>query len=85
MFKIRLRNPKSFSEKVRESDLDPDIKEVFIGRKTVFSIMGFIVGGILFGSSLWVYATDYIGLFPTMLIGFILFIISGILSREFKK
>jgi hypothetical protein len=86
MFKFRLgSSKKTFADKVKQSDLDPEIKEIFIGRKTIFSIMGFIVGGVMFGNALLMYAVEHLGLFATMLIGFILFIISGILSREFKR
>lgn len=86
IFKLRLRPEKnSFADKVKQSDLDPDIKEVFLGKKTVFSLMGFIVGGILFGNGLWLTMSSQLGIPATMIIGFILFIISGILSQEFRK
>lgn len=86
MFKFRTVNSKeTFAEKVKKSDLDPEIKEIFLGRRTIFSLIGFIVGGILFGNGLWQYTNTYIGTFATMLVGLIVFIISGVLGREFKK
>lgn len=86
MFKFRLKPKQSnFAEKVKSSDLNPEVKEIFIGRNTIFSLLAFIVGGILFGSSLWMYVKEYLGLPLTMLAGLFLFIIGGILAKAFRK
>ena len=86
MLKFKSANSKkTFAQKVKHSDLDPDIKEIFIGRRTIFSLIGFIVGGILFGNALWEYASEYLGPFATMLVGLIVFIISGVLGQRFNK
>ena len=76
---------KTIADRMKNSDIDPEIKEVFIGRNTVFSLIGFIVGGILFGNALWRYSEAALGTFATMLAGLIIFIISGIMNRQFRK
>lgn len=86
MFGIKLANQKkTFAQKVKSSDLDPEIKEIFLGRRTIFSLIGFIVGGILFGNALWYYTNEFLGTFATMLVGLIVFIISGVLGKQFRK
>lgn len=82
---FRKKEP-TFTDKVKKSDnIHPEIKELFIGRRTIFSLMGFIVGGILFGSSLWEYSKEEVGLPLTMLAGIAIFTISGIVGKEFRK
>ena len=61
------------------------VKEVFIGHRTIFSLIGFTVGGILVGRSIWEYSKDVLGLPTTILLGLLIFTVSGIISREFKK
>ena len=84
MYKIGFKK-KTFADRVKNSDLDPEIKEIFIGRNTIFSLIGFIVGGILFGNALWYYSSNALGTFATMLVGLIIFVISGVIARQFKK
>lgn len=60
------------------------MKEIFIGKRTVFSILGFIVGGIIVGRSLWEYLMRYFSLPIVILIGFAIFVFSGITLHEFK-
>ena len=67
-----------------EKGLKYEMKEVFIGHRTIFSVMGFIVGGILIGRSLWEYTNNNYGLGITFLLGFIIFTLSGIILHEFK-
>lgn len=87
MFKLKLRpKPPTLTDTIKGSkQIHPEIKEALIGRKTIFTLMGLIVGGILFGSSLWVYTERYLGLPLTMIAGLIIFIISGIVGKEFRK
>ena len=54
------------------------MKEVFIGKRTAFSILGFIVGGLVVGRSVWEYLMRYFSLPVVILIGFLIFIVSGI-------
>lgn len=60
------------------------MKEIFIGKRTVFSILGFIVGGIIVGRSLWEYLMHYFSIPIVILIGFAIFVFSGITLHEFK-
>ena len=62
-----------------------DFKEIFVGKKTFLTLGGFSVGSILIGRSLWEYGKDYIGIFPTFLIGILIFIVSGFILKKFRK
>ncbi|MCK5608923.1 hypothetical protein KAR91_44025 [Candidatus Pacearchaeota archaeon] len=59
------------------------MKEIFIGKRTIFSIAGFIVGGIMVGRSIWEYSVQYLDLPLTLLIGFLIFTFSGLALHEF--
>ena len=59
------------------------MKEIFIGKRTAFSILGFIVGCLLIGRSVWEYSVNYFGLPVTILVGFVVFILSGLSLHEF--
>ena len=59
------------------------IKEIFIGKRTIFSIAGFIVGGILVGRSVWEYSMQYLGLPLTIVVGLVVFVFSGLSLHEF--
>ena len=59
------------------------VKEVFIGHHTVFSLIGYTVGGILVGRSIWQYSQEVLGLPYTILLGLLIFAVSGIISGQF--
>ena len=59
------------------------MKEIFIGKRTIFSIAGFIVGGIMVGRSVWEYSVQYIGLPLTIAVGMVIFVFSGLSLHEF--
>ena len=61
------------------------MKEIFIGHRTVFSILGFIVGGLIVGRSIWEYLMRYFSLPVVILIGFLIFLVSGIVLHEFRE
>lgn len=67
------------------NELDYELKEIFVGHRTVFSIVGFTVGGILIGHSLWEFLNDYIGILGALLFGLLLFTLSGIALHKFRK
>ena len=64
--------------------LNQDVTEVFIGKKTIFFLLGFSIGGILVGRTLWEYMRYAIPLPYIMLIGVSLFAVSGMALRSFK-
>jgi len=64
--------------------INNELKEVFVGHHTLFSVMGFTVGGILIGETLKVWLHFYAGLFPTLIIGFLLLLGSGITLHKFS-
>jgi hypothetical protein len=79
-FHIKHRKKSSGKEKG-----EYEIKEIFIGHHTIFSMMGFIVGGILIGRSIWQYSSDSLGLPLTILLGIFIFTVSGYFSGQFNK
>ncbi len=78
---------KGVSLKVKEYNhsLNYEIKEVFVGHNTLLSLLGFVTGGILVGRSFWEYGKIYLGLPTTIIIGVIIFTISGIILKRFHK
>ena len=61
------------------------MKEIFIGKRTIFSILGFIVGGLVVGRSVWEYLMRYFSLPVVILIGIAIFTFSGIALHEFRE
>ena len=60
-----------------------EIHEMFIGKHTIFSLIGLTVGGSLMAKSLWTWLTQRIGLGGTLLVGFLLFVTSAFIMRAF--
>ena len=65
--------------------LNYEIKELFVGRRTLFSVVGFVIGGMLMGRTLWEYGRELIGLPLTFTIGCVLFLISGMVLHSFHE
>ena len=63
--------------------LDYEMKSIFIGHRTVFSLLGFIVGGILVGRSIWHYLYESLPLYWVIIIGVVVFVVSGLILHEF--
>jgi hypothetical protein len=61
------------------------IHEVFISTKAIVAFLGFSVGGVLVGRSIWEYGVHYLGLEYTAIIGMIIFIISGLILHKFNR
>lgn len=82
-----LHRKKSITEKVTNSEkvVGKEVRELFIGRRTIFSLVGFIVGGVMVGNSLHDVIREQVDVTWAFVIGFILFVISGILSQQFAK
>ncbi|MBU1118305.1 hypothetical protein KKH43_00290 [Patescibacteria group bacterium] len=68
-----------------EEKIGYEAKEVFVGNRTIFSVTGFVVGGILIGRSLWEYGNDYIGLPLTIVTGVLLILVSGVALGHFHS
>lgn len=64
--------------------INNELKEVFVGHHTLFSVIGFTVGGILIGETLKHWLHDYIGLPMTLLVGVILLLVSGMTLHKFS-
>ncbi len=79
---------RGFHFKIRHyhhNNLEYEVKEVFVGHNTLFSLLGFVMGGILVGRSLWEYSRTYLGLPLTIIVGTIIFTISGISLHKFHQ
>jgi hypothetical protein len=65
--------------------LNYEIKKVFLSLNTIFTLVGFTVGGILMGRTLWEIFRVSMGLSWTFFVGFLLFGGAGLLSGKFHK
>lgn len=85
---MRLRNKnqkKRLTFNVQLQRKGHGIHEIFISTKTIIAFLGFSVGGLLVGRSLWEYGIEYIGLNYTALSGILVFIISGLILHKFNR
>ena len=64
--------------------INNELKEIFVGHHTLFSVIGFTVGGILVGETLKEWAHVYIGLPATLIIGLILILLTGLTLHKFS-
>lgn len=65
--------------------IQPELKELVIGRKTILSLLSFGVGSVMIGNFIWNLTADYFGHALAGTIGLILFLIGGVIRHEFKK
>lgn len=68
-----------------DDDMQHEIREMFIGHHTVFSVMGVIVGGSLVAKTLWHWMVSVWGSEITFVIGFVLFVVSGLWLHSFDE
>lgn len=88
MLKIKPKESKSgVSMDVHHYDGETEynIKEIFVGHRTIFSIIGFTVGGILIGHSLWEFLNGHVGILGALFVGLLLFTLSGVTLHKFRK
>ncbi|MFC1653556.1 hypothetical protein ACFL1M_01790 [Patescibacteria group bacterium] len=83
---FNLKKP-TLSEKIAKESkkIEPELRELIIGRKTLISLLGFSIGGVLIGSAAYDLLSKSFGIIITVFLGALLFIISGIVSDSFKK
>jgi hypothetical protein len=67
-----------------EFHLDDDLRQVFVGHHTLFSVLGFTVGGILIGGTLEKMLHEMVGQPMTLVIGLVLLLISGLVLKQFN-
>lgn len=65
--------------------LEPEIREMVIGRKTVVSLLSFGVGTVLIGNFIWKLVSDALGIWIAAAIGLVMFLVGGVIRREFRK
>jgi putative Mn2+ efflux pump MntP len=64
--------------------VDNEVREVFLGHHTLFSVISFTVGGILIGETIKEYLYDLIGFHWTLAVGLILVVFSGTILHKFS-
>ncbi|MCI5051445.1 MAG: hypothetical protein MRY57_03990 [Candidatus Pacebacteria bacterium] len=64
--------------------INNELKEIFVGHHTLFSVIGFTVGGILVGETVKEWAHLHIGLPATLIIGLMLILFTGITLHKFS-
>lgn len=87
MFSVKPRQSKSgmrIQVKHHDEGLGHEVREMFIGHHTIFSLIGLTVGGTLVGITLWEWLSYYLGLPITLLIGLFIFIASGVALHTFS-
>jgi len=75
--------PKKIKKNTKK--LKPEFQEMLHGRRTALSLLSFGVGTVLIGNFIWSSFSKYIGGYTTFILGILLFVVGGILSREFRK
>lgn len=78
------QKPKKKGKHALEFHLNDEFKQVFIGEHTLFSVLGFTVGGILVGGTLEKMLHKSVGHLPTLIVGVILLLISGLVLKQFN-
>lgn len=66
-----------------DETLGHEVREMFIGHHTIFSLIGLAIGGTLVGITLWEWLSMYLGLPITLIIGLGIFITSGLALHTF--
>jgi fucose permease len=64
--------------------INDELKEIFVGHHTLFSVIGFTVGGILVGETLKEWLHIHFGLPATLIVGFVLILLTGITLHKFS-
>ena len=64
--------------------INNELKEIFVGHHTLFSVIGFTVGGILIGETLKEWLHIHIGLPSTLIIGLVLILLTGVTLHKFS-
>lgn len=64
--------------------INNELKEIFVGHHTLFSVIGFTVGGILIGETLKEWLHLHIGLPVTLVIGLVLILLTGVTLHKFS-
>lgn len=78
---------KSIVEKAKKNTkkIEPELKELILGRRTILSILSFGVGTVLVGNFIWIHSSRLLGDWVTLGFGLLLFIIGGIAGKKFRK
>jgi hypothetical protein len=66
-----------------EEGFGHEVREMFIGNHTIFSLIGLAIGGTLIGKTLWEWLAAAVGLPWTLIIGLVVFIASGLALHTF--
>lgn len=64
--------------------INNELKEIFVGHHTLFSVIGFTVGGILVGETIKDYLHASVGLLPTLIVGLVLILLTGLTLHKFS-
>lgn len=64
--------------------INDELKEIFVGHHTLFSVIGFTVGGILVGETLKEWLHIHVGLPVTLVVGLILIVFTGVTLHKFS-
>lgn len=86
MFSTKPRKSKTgmrIRVKHHDDSLSHEVREMFIGHHTIFSLIGLAVGGTLVAKTLWEWLAPVIGQGWTLIVGLIMFVVSGLFLHTF--
>lgn len=78
---------KSIAKQVSDTTnkLEPEVRELMVGRRTIVSLLSFAIGSVLVGNSMWLALSGWLGGLYTGLVGLVMFVVGGIIHQQFKK
>lgn len=56
-----------------------------MGKRHIFSMLGFTTAGVIVGRSIWEYLVIYTGLPLTLAVGLALFLFTGLMLHKFRE
>lgn len=85
--KLLIKRKPSLIKKVKNSSkkIEPELRELVFGRRTIISLLSFGVGTVLIGNFIWKHSSFLVGDWTTLIVGALLFILGGISSKKFNK
>ena len=61
------------------------IRQIIVSTETIIAFLGFTVGGVMVGRSIWEYGIEHLTLEHTLIIGLLIFITSGLILHKFRR
>lgn len=63
---------------------EDEVRQIFVGHHTVWAVVGFSIGATLVGRTVWEYLVNWFDLPGTLIIGLVIFTVSGYFIQAFR-